>query len=100
MKPVIFHEDAESELDAAVAYYESQSQGLGTAMISEIMHAVRRIQQYPQSFPPYNDQGVHSYLVRRFPYTVFYLELEDHIWIVAIAHQRRRPGYWALRTSG
>jgi toxin ParE1/3/4 len=36
--------------------------------------------------------------VRRFPYVVFYLDLEEYIWIAAVAHQRRRPGYWVYRT--
>jgi toxin ParE1/3/4 len=35
--------------------------------------------------------------VRRFPYTIFYLELAEQIWIAAVAHQRRRPGYWRNR---
>jgi hypothetical protein len=26
------------------------------------------------------------------------LELADQIWIAAVAHQRRRPGYWRSRT--
>jgi hypothetical protein len=35
--------------------------------------------------------------VRRFSYTIFYLELAEQIWIAAVAHQRRRPGYWRNR---
>lgn len=32
--------------------------------------------------------------VPRFPYTVVYLVVGDAICVVAIAHERRRPGYW------
>jgi hypothetical protein len=35
--------------------------------------------------------------LRRFPYTIHYAVLHDAIWIAAVAHQRRRPGYWAVR---
>jgi hypothetical protein len=34
-------------------------------------------------------------LLKRFPYTVYYLELDHSIWIAAVAHQQRRPGYWS-----
>ena len=37
------------------------------------------------------------YVVRRFPYIIFYVELEEAIWIVAVAHGRRRPDYWRRR---
>jgi hypothetical protein len=35
--------------------------------------------------------------VARFPYSIVYKEAADKIMIVAIAHQRRRPGYWRRR---
>lgn len=87
-------------MHAAVTRYEEQVEGLGNDLQSEIERTVRRIQQHPQSFPAHNDQGIHKCLVRRFPYTLFYLELDEYIWIVAVAHHRRRPGYWAPRTPG
>jgi hypothetical protein len=33
--------------------------------------------------------------LRRFPYTIFYIELENQLWLGAVAHQSRRPAYWA-----
>jgi toxin ParE1/3/4 len=35
-----------------------------------------------------------------FPYQIFYTELEDAIWIAAVAHGRRRPDYWRRRRIG
>jgi hypothetical protein len=35
--------------------------------------------------------------VARFPYHVIYLETATQIWILAIAHDRRKPGYWHPR---
>jgi len=37
------------------------------------------------------------YLVRRFTNVIFYAELEEFIWIVAIAHTKRKPDYWMGR---
>ena len=35
--------------------------------------------------------------VMRFPYHVVYLDTSPHIRILAIAHDRRKPGYWQER---
>jgi hypothetical protein len=35
--------------------------------------------------------------VRRFPYLVFYAVAPEEIRVVAIAHAKRRPGYWRDR---
>ena len=98
MKPLVFHREAEAELRAAVAYYEGQREGLGTEFQTEVEEATNRIARTPQAFPLYGDQGLRKSLLKRFPYTIFYLELDDRIWIAAVAHQRRRPGYWANRS--
>lgn len=99
MKPVVFHQDAEAELDAAMAYYESQRSGLGLDLDlqTDIARTIGRIRQHPQLFPLHNEGKLRKSPATRFPYVIFYLELEEHIWIAAVAHQRRRPGYWAYR---
>ncbi|MCX7013545.1 MAG: type II toxin-antitoxin system RelE/ParE family toxin [Candidatus Sumerlaeota bacterium] len=97
MKPAVFHSEAEAEFRAAIHYYDEQRSGLGAEFQEVIEQAVAQIVEMPQAFPPHGDQGLRMYVVRRFPYTIFYLELGDLIWIAAVAHQRRRPGYWAHR---
>jgi hypothetical protein len=32
-------------------------------------------------------------------YTIAYLDLTDSLWIVAVAHHKRRPSYWTGRLS-
>jgi hypothetical protein len=34
---------------------------------------------------------------REFPYSVVYLEQPDRVWIVAVMHAKRQPGYWHNR---
>ncbi|MHB0958931.1 MAG: hypothetical protein ACYC0X_26630 [Pirellulaceae bacterium] len=41
--------------------------------------------------------GTHRYLMKRFPFVVIYRVTTDRIEIVAIAHGRRKPGYWKRR---
>ncbi|MBD3334728.1 MAG: hypothetical protein GF355_04375 [Candidatus Eisenbacteria bacterium] len=44
--------------------------------------------------------GARSVMVKRFPYSVVYVDHQTERWIVAFAHQRRRPGYWRDRKLG
>ncbi len=96
MKPVDFDDEARAEFDAAAAYYEAQRAGLGDDFVAEVEQAVQRISQMPQAFSPFGNGG-RKCVLRRFPYTVYFLERDDRVWIAAVAHQRRRPGYWAHR---
>jgi toxin ParE1/3/4 len=97
VKPVVFHAEAEAELRAAIRFYEDQREGLGAEFQDEVEQATERIARMPQAFSPYGRDGLRKYVLARFPYSIFYLELEECIWIAAVAHQRRRPGYWARR---
>jgi toxin ParE1/3/4 len=97
VKPPIVHPEAEEELLGAVAYYEAQRTGVGLDFQVEVENAVKEIQQHPQSFPGYKETAFRKCVLRRFPFSIFYQEREDCIWIAAIAHQKRKPGYWITR---
>lgn len=97
MKPIRFHQSAIAELDEAIAYYEEQRVGLGLDLNTEVERAVNRIQENPAIGAHHKNTQFQFSLVRRFPFVVFYRELDETIWIVAIAHGKRRPDYWSRR---
>lgn len=97
MKPVIFHAGAESDLRSAVAYYEKQRKGLGRELRQEVEAAVWRLRQDPQVYARHDEEGTRKCMVHRFPFTIFFIELAETIWIAAVAHQKRRPEYWRER---
>ena len=97
VNPVVFDSEAKAEFDAAASYYEAQRAGLGDDFVAEVEQATQRIARMPRSFPPYGPSGLRKCVLRRFPYSIFFLELTDRVWIAAVAHQRRKPGYWAHR---
>ena len=35
----------------------------------------------------------------KFPYAIIYSIEPDHIRIIAVAHNKRKPGYWLIRPS-
>ena len=94
----ILHE-AEVELWEAVEFYENQCVGLGLDFEKEVKATVELIQQSPKRWPIRED-GTRRRLLHRFPYFVVYISHKGHIWIIAFAHCRRRPGYWSSRTRG
>src|SRR6516162_7231801 len=97
MKPVVFHHDAETELDDAMAYYEARRTGLGLSFQAEVERVVQLIQQDPQRWAVYKNTAFRRHLLKWFPYAVYYLELDHCIWIAAVAHHKRKPGYWSRR---
>jgi hypothetical protein len=97
VKPVLFHSAAEAELYDAIAFYESRRTGLGLAFQSEVERVVDLIQQHPDRWPGYKNTPYRKISLDRVPFSVFYLELEAVTWIAAVAHQKRKPGYWLHR---
>ena len=98
MKPFTIHVEAEAELREALEHYERQRAGLGAELREEVEAALVRVRQNPRLYATEVDAGVRYCPVHRFPYTLVYLDLEDHIWVAAVAHQHRRPRYWARRS--
>ncbi|MFO0878984.1 MAG: hypothetical protein U0840_16700 [Gemmataceae bacterium] len=97
MKPATLHEDAEAKLRQALDYYAVQRAGLDGAFRREFEAELQRVRENPLLHAVENDDGVRYCLLRRFPYHVAYVDLEDRVWVPAVAHQRRRPRYWADR---
>lgn len=89
-------EEAEDELFDAALWYESREPGLGFRFRNEISHVLRKIQEDPFLWR----EGAGGY--RRvncpvFPYYVPFFIRGDVIIVAAVAHGRRKPGYWKSR---
>jgi toxin ParE1/3/4 len=97
VKPIVLHSEAIVELDAAVAYYEQQRKGLGLEFLSSVERAFALIQQNPNLGTAYKIRRLRRFVLQRFPFSIFFAELEACIWIVAIAHSKRKPDYWRRR---
>ena len=97
MKPAILHAEAESELRAHVAYYEGKSPGLGLDLEARVRRAVQEIRGRPAGFPFHHAPPIRKRHLKRFPFTIYYVELPDALWILAVAHNRQRPDYWRRR---
>ncbi len=97
MRSVAFHPEAEAEFIAAARYYESEAENLGLDFISAVEHTYQRLTTFPESGHSFGSK-LRRVLVPGFPYGLLYRAEPDRIFIVAIAHVHRRPGYWRHRT--
>ncbi len=98
MKPVQFHDEADAEFEADVDYYERKQTGLGGRFRSAVEDAVAAIRARPTAYSTIPGTAVRRRLVAGFPYSVFFVELDTYIWIAAVAHHKRRKGYWSHRS--
>ncbi len=96
MKDVKFLPDAEEEMYEAAKYYQSQASGLGSDYLSEVEKAVGSIAIAPLTWPKIEGE-LRRRIVRRFPFGILYYTDVKETVIVAIAHLRRKPGYWKKR---
>jgi len=91
-----FHPAASQELEAASLFYESRRTGLGEEFADEVEDVCLLLSEYPAIGRKADD--VHrSVPLRRFPFMLFYRIRETVVQIVAVAHKRKRPGYWRRR---
>ncbi len=93
---VEFHPAAHAEVETAQAWYEERSLLAAAAFLRELSAAVQRIQEAPQRYPR-GDAGTRRVVLERFPFTIHYRAGADTVTVVAVAHQKRRPGYWTSR---
>ena len=98
---VHFEDEAEAEYRQAGVWYESRREGLGIEFFDEVDTTIRQLLDLPRIGAPVprvpRDLPVRRLAVRRFPYHVVYLEMAEELRILAVAHDRRRPGYWRER---
>ena len=97
MRRVEFHPDARDELVAAAQFYERHSPGLGREFIDAVQRTYERLREHPRSGRSFG-RRLRRPLVPRFPYGLLYEAEPNFIYIVAVMHLLRRPGYWRPRT--
>ncbi len=91
-----FHPEARFELNKAVDFYEDQKLKLGLEFLEEVYSTIQRIIEFPQSFPTLS-KNTRKCLTNRFPFAVIYQIKQSEIFIVAITHLARKPGFWKER---
>lgn len=92
-----FHPAAEAEFLESVGYYESKVPGLGGALIEDFEALAKLIGESPKAWQVELKPDIRRVPFHRFPLSIIYREKSGGFQVLAVAHDRRRPQFWAGR---
>ena len=95
-KKVEFLDEANREYQAAFDWYMERSEQAAVRFSQEVSIAISKIAGMPGRWQP-GIRGTRRIFLKKFPFAVIYRQLSDVVQILAVAHGRRRPGYWKNR---
>jgi len=95
---IIYYSQAEDELTEIVDYYNNISDELGYDFLKKIKSSIQNICEFPELYPTISKFNRKCHC-KRFPYNVIYHLHDNSIYIVAIAHEKRKPNYWKKRLN-
>ncbi|WP_152362513.1 type II toxin-antitoxin system RelE/ParE family toxin [Microlunatus speluncae] len=97
------HEQAHAELREAALYLDGVREGWGQKFADAVEAAVESILESPHSWGLHGGKRrtpqVHSRGIAGFRYSIKYIVRGDEVVVIAYAHERRHPDYWAQRLS-
>ena len=92
---VRFAEAARSDVRDAFEWYLTRSPRAARRFLAEVDRATAFIREAPRVWPAF-ELDTRRYLLHGFPYSLIFRESEDLV-VVAVAHHKRRPGFWHSR---
>jgi toxin ParE1/3/4 len=96
VKAVRFHEAARQELADEALYYAAISPRLGDRFVAAVEAATLLASEFPSIGSPYK-HSTRRVFPKKFRFSVVYVELNDELYVLAIAPFSRKPGYWRSR---
>jgi plasmid stabilization system protein ParE len=97
VKPVRLRRIAKRDLHEAVAWYRERDPALADRFLEEVFATLGLLEHFPNIGGPvfgFHDPATRQLPVNTFPYQVIFKRLERRTAILAIAHERKKPGYW------
>jgi hypothetical protein len=93
------HAEAREEFLAAVTRYEAEVPGLGARFVAEFERCMTLLLDAPQIGSPLGRKLRRFVLNDNFPFSIVYAVIRDTLFVVAVAHASRRPGFWKQRSA-
>jgi toxin ParE1/3/4 len=101
VKTVRVEPEAKQELAAAAAWYERRREGLGLELVAEVDAVFAAITWQPEPVSAISARGTRAWSSSRcrsaLPLSIAFVELPNVVRVLAVAHEKRRPGYWRGR---
>jgi toxin ParE1/3/4 len=95
-RAVELHPQAIEDIRGARDWYASRNELAAAGFFSEVEYGLKRIAELPDAWPAYL-HGTRRFLLRRYPYSLVYRVKPSMIEVIAVAHAKRRPGFWRDR---
>ncbi len=96
MRPVEYLRGARRDFDESFDWYAERSAAAAVRFAGAVDDALLKSALNPAQFA--SRDGVHRDCpVERFPFRIVYRIVEDRVLVVALAHAKRRPGFWKRR---
>jgi plasmid stabilization system protein ParE len=96
---VRFVPEADEEVSEATAFLFERSPRAAERFLADVDHAIQLLLRFPRLGSPL-PRNLRRLLLKVFPYRIIYRIEGDEIVVYAVAHVRRRPGYWRKRVLG
>ena len=93
-----WHPEAVVEAEEARTWYEARSPLAARGFLLELQSAVNPVLEAPDRWPRFLHGTRRCVFSHRYPYSLVYL-LGPPTVVVAVAHDKRRPGYWRARAA-
>lgn len=93
---ISFVDEAQREVLDAISFYEEARPGLGRRFKDELDLRLQRLRDHPEAYRA-RKAGYRRLNLTVFPYYIPYILRGDTLWVLAVAHSRRKPEYWIER---
>ena len=98
MKKLIILPFAEQDIRESTNHYAEKEIGLDKTFLKVINQAFQLILENPLSFPIII-KDIRKFVIKDFPFNIFYIAKKDTIYILAVFHMKRDPGKWKKRSN-
>lgn len=93
---LIIRDAAEVDMAEAVDWYEGHRPSLGAEFVSDAQQVLQNLLERPLTFPIV-EQVVRRALMKRFPYSIYFVVEQDGVTVIAVLHGSRDPRRWRDR---
>jgi plasmid stabilization system protein ParE len=93
---VRFHPAAAQEAESTYDWYAARSPEAADGFREELQRAIDAVAASARTWPRFGSRA-RRYVFPRYPFSLVYILRDDAVEVVAVAHGRRRPGYWRSR---
>jgi toxin ParE1/3/4 len=98
VKPVRFHDEAKADFAHETLYYNAFSKALAEKFVKAVEDAVALASESP-AMGSKHKFGTRRYYLKKFPFSLVYVDRGPEIYVLALAPFARKPGYWRTRRN-